>query len=150
MQGKVMQGRHKAIVFVAAFGATILAALIGAANADEVPAGQHPNNRANHHPLHESVRENQAFVTRLGSNVTAVSYWASTAQGWQVLTTVDTVSGQDTDAEQHAIVRFSATLAPGQEQLISIPVAIGEDALALRIRRQGDHIEMERVADPSM
>lgn len=145
-----MQSRHKAIVFVAAFGATILAALIGAANADEAPAAQHPDNRANHHPVHEAVRENEAVVTRLGNTVTAVSYWVSTAQGWQVLTTVDTVSGQDTDAEQHAIVRFSATLAPGQEQLISIPVAIGEAAPVLRIRRHGDHIEMQRVTDPSM
>lgn len=144
-----MQYRYRTLVFVAAFSAAMLAGLAGASNADEPIAGQ-PNNRANHHPVHESVRENEAVVTRLGSNATAVSYWASTPEGWQVLTTVDTVIGRDTDAEQHAIVRFSATLAPGQEQLISIPVAIGEEALALRIRRQGDRIEMQPIADPSM
>ena len=145
-----MQSRHTAIVFVAAFSATILAGLVGASNADEATASQHPNNQANHYPRHESVRENEAVVTRLGNNTTAVSYWASTPEGWRVLTTVDTVTGLDTDAEQHAIVRFSATLAPGQEQLVTIPVAIGEQAPALRIRRQGDRIEMQRIADPSM
>src|SRR5262245_30973003 len=101
MRGKVMHSRHNAIVFVAAFSATILAGLAGISNADQPVVSQHPNNRANHHPVHESVRENEAVVTRLGTNATAVSYWASTPQGWQVLTTVDTVTGQDTDAEQH-------------------------------------------------
>jgi hypothetical protein len=41
-------------------------------------------------------------------------------------------------------------LAPGQEQLISVPVVIGEDAPMLRIRREGDHIAMQRIAAPSM
>jgi hypothetical protein len=136
---------------VAALGAApVLAGLAVASNADEPVAGEQPNNRANHHPVRESVRENEAVVTRLGTTATAVSYWASTPQGCQVLTTVDTVIGLDTDAEQHAIVRFSATLAPGQEQLISIPVAIGEEAPMLRIRREGDHIAMQRIAAPSM
>ena len=145
-----MQRRQKAIAFMAAFGATILAGLAGASNADEPIVGQHPNNRANHHPVHESVRENEAVMVRLDNRTTAVSYWASTPDGWQVLTTVDTILGEDTDAEQHAIVRFSATLAAGQEQWITVPVAVDAEAPALRIRRQGDHIEMQRIADPSM
>jgi len=146
-----MQSRPKAIVSVAALGAAlVLAGLAVASNADEPVEGEQPNNRANHHRVHEWERENEAVVTRLGSHATAVSYWASTPEGWQVLTTVDTMIGEDTDAERHAIVRFSATLAPGQEQLITIPVAIGEAAPVLRIRRHGDHIEMQRVTDPSM
>ena len=146
-----MQSRPKAIVSVAALGAAlVLAGLAVASNADEPVAGEQPNNRANHHPVHESVRENEAVVTRLGTAATVVSYWASTPQGWQVLTTVDTIIGLDTDAEQHAIVRFSAMLAPGQEQLISVPVAVGEEAPMLRIRREGDRIAMQRIAAPSM
>jgi hypothetical protein len=35
-------------------------------------------------------------------------------------------TGQDGDAEKHAVVRFSSVLLPGQSQLISVPVAIGE------------------------
>ncbi|HEV8390672.1 MAG TPA: hypothetical protein VGQ35_12565 [Dongiaceae bacterium] len=94
-----------------------------------------------------SVRENQAVVTELGANTTAISYWASAPDGWHVVTTVDTVTGKDSDAERHAIVRFSATLMPGQAQLISVPLAIGEQPQSLRIRRQDDRIEMEKIAD---
>ena len=98
----------------------------------------------------QTVRENQAMVVPLGANATAVSYWTSAPDGWHVVTTVNTVTGADSDAEQHAIVRFSATLMPGQEQLISVPLALGEAAQVLRIRRQGDRIEMERIADPAI
>jgi hypothetical protein len=48
--------------------------------------------------------------------------------------------------EKHAVVRFSAVLLPGQSQLISVPVAIGEPQQVLRIRRLGDQIEVARVA----
>jgi hypothetical protein len=95
-----------------------------------------------------TVRENQGVVTELGPNATAVSYWAAAPEGWQVVTTVSTVSGADTEAEQHAIVRFAATLAPGQEQVISIPSHVGAPADALRIRRVGDRIEIEHIPDP--
>jgi hypothetical protein len=98
----------------------------------------------------ESVRENQAVVTQLGANATAVSYWVGGPDGWHVVTTIDTVAGKDTDAEQHAIVRFSAALMPGQEQLISVPSALGEEQQVLRIRRVGDQIQMTRISDPSI
>jgi hypothetical protein len=97
-----------------------------------------------------SVQENQAVTTQLGANATAISYWASTPGGWHVVTTVDTVTGKDTDAEQHAIVRFSATLMPGQEQLVSVPSALGEEQQVLRIRRVGDQIQTTRISDPSI
>jgi hypothetical protein len=99
--------------------------------------------------LEKAVGENQAFVTELGADTTAVSYWTSAPDGWHVVTTVDTVAGKDTDAERHAIVRFSATLDAGQSQLISVPAALGQESAVLRIRRLGDQIEMERVADSS-
>jgi hypothetical protein len=100
--------------------------------------------------LDNTVRENQAFVTELGANTTAVSYWTSAPNGWHVVTTVDTVAGKDTDAEQHAVVRFAATLAEGQSQLISVPAPLGQESPALRIRRLDDRIEMERVAESSL
>jgi hypothetical protein len=69
----------------------------------------------------------------------------SESDGWHVVTTVDTVIGQDGDAEKHAVVRFSSVLLPGQSQLISVPFAIGEPQQILRIRRLGDQIEVARV-----
>jgi hypothetical protein len=98
----------------------------------------------------KAVDENQAVVTPLGADTTAVSYWTSAPDGWYVVTTVDTVIGRDSNHEQHAIVRFSATLEPGQSQQISVPMAVGEQEQVLRIRRVNDRIEMERIADPSI
>ena len=141
-----MQRKTNAALIVAAvLGATIVT---GGSFAEEQTTGQYPNDRANHHPLHESVAENQAVVTRLGP-VTAVSYWAAAFDGWHVVTTVGTAA-DDTEATQPATVRFSATLLPGQEQFISIPMAAGEPAKVLRIRRQGDRIEIQQVAEPAM
>jgi hypothetical protein len=48
-------------------------------------------------------------------------------------------------AEEHAVVRFSSVLLPGQSQLISVPLAIGERQQVLRIRRLGGQIEVARV-----
>ena len=145
-----MQRKNNAVLIAAAaFGVLIVAGFAGISYTDEPVAGQYPNDRANHHPKHESVRENQAVVTRLGDGATAVSYWASAADGWHVVTTVDTVVAADTETEQHLIVRFSATLQPGQEQLVSVPGAPGTEQQALRIRRVGDNIQMMRIADPS-
>lgn len=144
-----MQRKNNAVLIAAAaFGALIVAGSAGISYTDE-PV-HHPHDRANHHPKQESVAENQAVVTRLGNGATAVSYWASAADGWHVVTTVDTVVAADTETEQHLIVRFSATLQPGQEQLVSVPGAPGTEQQALRIRRVGDNIQMMRIADPSI
>jgi hypothetical protein len=129
-------------------GALIVAGFAGVSHTDE-PV-RYPNDRANHHPKHKPVRENEAVVTKLGDGATAVSYWAGAADGWHVVTTVDSVVAADTETEQHLIVRFSATLQPGQEQFISVPGAAGTEQTALRIRRVGDRIEMKRIADPAM
>ncbi len=143
-----MQRKNNAVpIAAAAFGALILAGFAGVSYPDE-PV--HPNDRANHHPKQESVRENQAVVTKLGDGATAVSYWASAPDGWHVVTTVDIVVAADTETEQHLVVRFSATLQPGQEQLVSVPGALGTERQALRIRRVGDNIQMMRIADPSI
>ena len=44
---------------------------------------------------------------------------------------------------------FAAVLMPGQSQLISVPVVIGERQRALRVHRIGDRIEVAPVAGPS-
>jgi hypothetical protein len=95
--------------------------------------------------LNNAVRERQAVVTELGANASAITYWVSESDGWHVVTTVDSVIGQDGDAEKHTVVRFSSVLLPGQSQLISVPFAIGERQQVLRIRRLGDQIEVARV-----
>jgi len=95
--------------------------------------------------VNNAVREGQAVVTELGANASAITYWVSGADGWHVVTTVDAVTGQDGDAEKHAVARFSSVLLPGQSQLISVPVAVGERQQVLRIRRLGDRIEVARV-----
>ena len=92
-----------------------------------------------------AVREGHAVTTELGGNASAVTYWVSKADGWHVVTTVDTATGRNSDAEKHAIVRFSSVLLPGQSQLVSVPSAIGERQQVLRIRRLGDGIEVTRV-----
>jgi hypothetical protein len=95
--------------------------------------------------LNNTVRERQAVVTELSANASAITYWVSQSDGWHVVTTVDTIIGRDSDAEQHVVVRFSSVLLPGQSQLISVPFAIGEQQQVLRIRREGDQIEVARL-----
>jgi hypothetical protein len=92
-----------------------------------------------------AVREGQGVTTELGGNASAITYWVNEADGWRVVTTVDTVTGQNGDTEEHTVVRFASVLQSGQSQLISVPFAVGEQQQALRIRRLGDQIEIDRV-----
>jgi hypothetical protein len=95
--------------------------------------------------VNNPVREGQAIVTELGPRASAITYWVTTSDGWQVVTTVDTVTNRDSASEQHAIVRFSAVLLPGQSQTVSVPLPIGEQQPVLRIQRLNDRIEVVRV-----
>ena len=99
--------------------------------------------------LNSTVREGQGVTTELGANAAAITYWVSRSDGWHVVTTVDTVIARNSDAEKHAVVRFSSVLLPGQSQLISVPFAVGERQQVLRIRRLGDQIEVARVGGPA-
>ena len=85
-------------------------------------------------------------LVELDGNASALTYWVSEPDGWHVVTTVDTVVGRGSATEQHAIVRFSAVLQPGQSQLISVPSIGGEPQQAVRIERVDDRIEVSRVA----
>jgi hypothetical protein len=92
-----------------------------------------------------------SVTTNLGNNVSAFTYWVDEADGFHVVTTIDTVVGGE--AVPHAVVRFSALILPGQSQVISIPGPVGSQSQALRIRRLGDRfgtvdIEVDRIPAP--
>ncbi|MET1028594.1 MAG: hypothetical protein ABWY00_15610 [Dongiaceae bacterium] len=93
-------------------------------------------------PLHEG----EGVVTKVSDTVSAVTYWASESDGWHVVTTIDSVTGQGSKAEQHAIIRVSGLLQPGQSQVISVPAAVNEPSPSLRISRTGNRINVERVS----
>jgi hypothetical protein len=80
-------------------------------------------------------------INRLGANASAITYGVGESDGWDVVATVGTVLGRDA-AEKHVVARFSSVLPPGQSQLISVPLAVGERQQVLRIRRLGDQIEV--------
>jgi hypothetical protein len=95
--------------------------------------------------LDSTVREGQGVKTELSANASAITYWVNEADAWYVVTTVDILTGQSGDSDDHAIVRFSSVLLPGQSQIISVPVAIGERQRVLRIRRLGNRLDIDRV-----
>jgi len=94
------------------------------------------------------VREAQPVSTELSPNASALTYWVGESDGWHVVTTVDTVIARGSEAETHAVVRFSSVLLPGQSQQISVPVAIGEPQKVLRIQRSVNQIEVTQVTTP--
>jgi len=94
----------------------------------------------------KTVGEGKAIITELGGNAKAVTYWTDRPEGALVVTTVDTVSAAETDAEQHAVVRLQSVLQPGQAQDISVPVALGETQKVLRIERVADGVTVSTVS----
>ena len=93
----------------------------------------------------KTVGAGQAVTTELGGNAKAITYWTNHPEGARVVTTVDTVTAADTDAEQHAVVRLQSVLQPGQAQEISVPLAMGEAQPVLRIERVGDQISVSKI-----
>jgi len=55
----------------------------------------------------------------------------------------ETVVTAGTDAPGGA-VRFTSTLAPGQEAVVAVPRRAGQPALELRLLRVGDRLELQR------
>ena len=98
-----------------------------------------------------TLAQNAAVTTDLGADASAVTYWVATAEGWNVVTTVDSVTPDESDTGQarHAVVRFSALLQPGQSQLISVPEPVGSPSQELRIRRLGDRIDVSVIRTQS-
>jgi len=64
-------------------------------------------------------------------------YYHPTLIGYQVVITAGT-------ADPHSFVRFVATLAPGQDAVVSVPRGEGQPARELRVRRVGDRVELQR------
>lgn len=91
--------------------------------------------------LEGSVPEGQGVVTTFGGNASAVVYWISQPDGWHVVTTIGTKADCEAD-NIHSIMRFSALLAPGQTQSISVPVKEDEAQPTLLISRVADRIEV--------
>jgi len=98
-----------------------------------------------------ALQEVTEITTNLGQNASAVTYWIRQSEGWHVVTTVDSIVGEDAQTAQshHAVVRFTANMMPGQSQVVSVPGPAGGSAPSLRIRRLGDRIEVTRVQDAS-
>lgn len=70
--------------------------------------------------------------------MTVFIYYHPTKTGYQVVTTA---SNEDPDS----IIRFVATLAPGQDAVVSVPRGLGEPALQVRLHRVGDQVEVEHL-----
>src|SRR5262249_13427542 len=64
-------------------------------------------------PPSVAVPEHQPVVTALSATASAMTFWVIEADGWRVVTIIDMVILQNSDAEQHAVVRFSSVLLPG-------------------------------------
>jgi hypothetical protein len=93
----------------------------------------------------EAARPATASTVDLGGGASALTYWVDQADGRHVVTTVDTVvPGRDED--HHAVVRFSATLLPGQTETVSVPAFGTAPTQALQLRRSDTGIEVSRVA----
>ena len=88
-----------------------------------------------------AVPERQPVMTQLSATTSAMTFWVIESGGWRVVTIVDMVILPNSDAEQHAVLRFSSVLLPCQVQLISVPLAIGEQHQVLRISRIDDQIQ---------
>lgn len=91
----------------------------------------------------QSVREGAGVVTQLGAHASAVTYWISGPEGWDVVTTIDPLASEEAETDGRAVIRFSSRLLPGQSQTISVPAVVGVQQQSLLIRRVADHIEVE-------
>ncbi|QRG04459.1 hypothetical protein EZH22_14695 [Xanthobacter dioxanivorans] len=90
--------------------------------------------------------ERQAILTNLGGKASAVTYWVKDSKGYEVITTLDAAAE---DGARPAVVRVSTVLQPGQQQVISLPAPVGQQAATLRISRVADRIEVEKVGTPT-
>ena len=85
------------------------------------------------------LRPIEANVATLGA-VTVVTYYTPGPEGFDLVATAQT--GEDGDAVP---LRFTATLAPGQRAVISVPRAEGEPPLAVEFVRTDDRLEVREA-----
>jgi hypothetical protein len=84
----------------------------------------------------EVVSPQSGLTVALGSTNVSVFY-QPTAAGFQVVATAGSEKSND-------VVRLVSTLTPGQEVAISVPRAVGQPAIELRLHRNGDRLELLR------
>jgi len=82
---------------------------------------------------HASELEPMAGLSIELGDVLGAAYYTVEKDGYQVVATV--ASGANATP-----VRFVTTLTSGQRTMLSVPRAIGESALALKIERIGDRV----------
>ncbi len=88
----------------------------------------------------------QAVRIPLDGNASALVYWLNGPHGADVVTTIDTPIRSGDGAPDHILVRFEATLQPGQSQRVAVPAPLEAQQQGhqkvLRIRRSGDHMDV--------
>jgi hypothetical protein len=84
----------------------------------------------------EIVSPQSGLTVALGTTNVSIFY-QPTAAGFQVVAT----AGSD---HADSVVRFVSTLKPGQETEISVPRAVGQSTIELRLHRNGDVLELLR------
>jgi hypothetical protein len=87
----------------------------------------------------ELLQPIEANVATLGA-VTVVTYYTPGPEGLDLVATAQT--GQD---EAALPLRFTATLAPDQRVVISVPQAVGEPPTAVEFVRVGDRLEVRQT-----
>jgi hypothetical protein len=91
----------------------------------------------------EIPAQGMPVVTKLGPGSSVLTYWIDEAEGFRVVTTVDTLHpGEDGREDRHALVRLSTILRPGQTQTISVPGPVGSPPHALTLRRLATGVEV--------
>jgi hypothetical protein len=61
--------------------------------------------------LDRTVREGQGVTTELSANASAITCWVKEADAWQVVTTVDILTGRSGDSNNHAISSVFVSVA---------------------------------------
>ena len=87
----------------------------------------------------DELRPIEANVATLGA-VTVVTYYTPGPEGF------DLVATAQTGADEAAVpLRFTATLAPGQRVVISVPQTVGEPPTMVEFARIGDRLEVRQT-----
>ena len=86
----------------------------------------------------------EANVSTLGA-VSVITYYTRGSQGFDLVATAQV--GQ---TEAALPLRFTATLAPEQRVVISVPQGPGEPPLAVEYARIGDRLEVRQMPAPDL
>jgi hypothetical protein len=85
----------------------------------------------------ELLRPIEGVRADLG-DVSVLAYYVATPRGFHLVATAQTA------ADEPTVLRFEAMLQPGQDAVISVPRAAGQQPTQLVFHRVGDTIEFDR------